>query len=243
MLNGVRSGRHDGRDERRLELQQHRDDPPGRDLYHHRAGRQTSRGMSALSRRPSTRRSRRSIRRPSPESAWRPPAPASSASSASARASSRCRSSGQPRRTTACRSISAAPYWARRTPTGRATGVSTMSPRRPRSPMGSTASPRSPSTRRGTSVRRRRRSSSRSAGARRRARLSTPREPSRVRRPPGSLVTIVDGDVVLGVVVANSSGNWQFTPTLSKGKHSIMAEATNSAGYTSLLSGALNLNV
>ena len=60
---------------------------------------------------------------------------------------------------------------------------------------------------------------------------------------PGSLVTIVDGDVVLGVVLANSAGNWQFTPTLSKGKHSIMAEATNSAGYTSLLSGALNLNV
>ncbi len=59
----------------------------------------------------------------------------------------------------------------------------------------------------------------------------------------GSLVTIVDGNVVLGVVVANSSGYWQFTPTLSKGKHSIMAEATNSAGDTSLLSGALNISV
>ena len=58
---------------------------------------------------------------------------------------------------------------------------------------------------------------------------------------PGSLVTIVDGDVVLGVVTADSSGNWQFTPALSKGKHSIMAEATDSAGYTSLLSGALAL--
>jgi hypothetical protein len=60
---------------------------------------------------------------------------------------------------------------------------------------------------------------------------------------PGSLVTIVDGDVVLGVVVANSSGDWQFTPNLTKGKHSIMAEATNSAGDTSLLSAALTLNV
>ena len=40
-----------------------------------------------------------------------------------------------------------------------------------------------------------------------------------------------------------SDGIWQFTPTLSKGKHSIMAEATNSAGYTSLLSSALNVNV
>ena len=60
---------------------------------------------------------------------------------------------------------------------------------------------------------------------------------------PGSLVTIVDGNVVLGVVEADSAGNWQFTTSLSKGKHSITAEATNSAGYTSLLSGALNLNV
>jgi hypothetical protein len=63
------------------------------------------------------------------------------------------------------------------------------------------------------------------------------------RATAGSLVTIVDGDIVLGVVVANSSGNWQFTPTLSKGKHSIMVDATGSAGYTSLLSGSLNINV
>jgi hypothetical protein len=57
----------------------------------------------------------------------------------------------------------------------------------------------------------------------------------------GSLVTILDGNVVLGVVTADSSGNWQFTPTLSKGKHSIMAEATSSAGYASLLSGVLTV--
>ena len=36
---------------------------------------------------------------------------------------------------------------------------------------------------------------------------------------PGSLVTIVDGDVVIGVVTADASGNWQFTPTLAKGNH------------------------
>ncbi len=59
----------------------------------------------------------------------------------------------------------------------------------------------------------------------------------------GSVVTIVDGDVVLGIVVANPSGAWQFTPALSKGRHNIMAEATGSAGYTSLLSSALSLNV
>jgi large repetitive protein len=62
------------------------------------------------------------------------------------------------------------------------------------------------------------------------------------RATAGSLVTIVDGNVVLGVVTADSSGNWQFIPTLSKGKHNIMAEATSSAGYTSLLSGSLNVS-
>ena len=61
------------------------------------------------------------------------------------------------------------------------------------------------------------------------------------RAAAGSLVTIVDGNVVLGMVTADSSGNWQFTPALSKGKHSIMAEATTSAGYTSLLSGVLTV--
>ncbi len=60
---------------------------------------------------------------------------------------------------------------------------------------------------------------------------------------PGSLVTIVDGDIILGVVVVNASGDWQFTPALSKGNNSIMVEVTNSAGYTSLLSGALSVNV
>ena len=60
---------------------------------------------------------------------------------------------------------------------------------------------------------------------------------------PGSLVTIVDGDIILGVVMANASGNWQFTPTLSSGSHSIMAEASNGGGLTSVLSSALNFNV
>jgi predicted Zn-dependent protease len=59
---------------------------------------------------------------------------------------------------------------------------------------------------------------------------------------PGSLVTIVDGNVVIGVVTANASGNWQFTPDLSNGENTITVEATNSEGYTSLLSGALDLD-
>jgi large repetitive protein len=59
----------------------------------------------------------------------------------------------------------------------------------------------------------------------------------------GSLVTIVVDDVVLGVVVANASGVWQFTPDLSNGKYNVMVEATNGTGETSLLSSALSINV
>jgi hypothetical protein len=44
-------------------------------------------------------------------------------------------------------------------------------------------------------------------------------------------------------VAADASGNWSLTPALSKGNHSIMAEATNSGGYTSLLSGVLTVSV
>ncbi len=60
---------------------------------------------------------------------------------------------------------------------------------------------------------------------------------------PGSLVSIVDGDIVIGVVTANASGNWQFAPMLAKGNHSIMADAANSSGDTSLLSGVLTVNI
>jgi hypothetical protein len=59
---------------------------------------------------------------------------------------------------------------------------------------------------------------------------------------PGSLVTIVEGDIILGVVAANASGYWQFTPTLSNGKNSITVEATNGSGSSSLLSSALTVS-
>ena len=114
----------------------------------------TSRETQALSRRLSARQSRRSIRLSSPESAWLPPSPGSWAFSGSARASSHYRSSGQLRRTTACRSISAGICSVRQSPTGRATGASTTSPRRPRSQPGSMPSPRSPATARATPARR-----------------------------------------------------------------------------------------
>ena len=43
--------------------------------------------------------------------------------------------------------------------------------------------------------------------------------------------------------MADASGTWQFTPTLVKGKHSIMADAADSSGNTSLLSGVLTVNM
>jgi large repetitive protein len=60
----------------------------------------------------------------------------------------------------------------------------------------------------------------------------------------GSLVTIVDGDVILGTALANAQGNWTFTcSTLNKGQHNIAVEATNSSGFTSLLSSVLTFQV
>jgi hypothetical protein len=60
---------------------------------------------------------------------------------------------------------------------------------------------------------------------------------------PGSLVSIVDGNIVIGVAMAAASGNWQFTPALSKGSHTIMVDAADSSGNTSLLSGAIIVTV
>jgi hypothetical protein len=60
-----------------------------------------------------------------------------------------------------------------------------------------------------------------------------------------TIVVIVDGNNIIGYALANSSGVWQFTPTLSKGSHSIMVEsaAENGSGYLGLLSSALNFTV
>ena len=57
------------------------------------------------------------------------------------------------------------------------------------------------------------------------------------------MISIVNGDIVIGVVMAGDSGTWQFTPTLAKGKHSIMADASNGSGDTSLLSASLIVNM
>ena len=56
----------------------------------------------------------------------------------------------------------------------------------------------------------------------------------------GDVVTIVDGDTVLGTAVANASGNWTFTtPVLSSGQQTITVFATNAQGDDGLLSNAL----
>jgi hypothetical protein len=60
---------------------------------------------------------------------------------------------------------------------------------------------------------------------------------------PGSVVSIVDGNIIIGLVAADASGNWQFTPTLSKGSHTITVDAANSSGDTSLLSSAIVVSV
>src|SRR5262249_14346126 len=61
---------------------------------------------------------------------------------------------------------------------------------------------------------------------------------------PGYTVTIVDGNTILGTVVADASGKWSFTsPLLAKGKHQIQVEVTNLLGETSLLSDILTIQV
>ncbi|MEM6053033.1 Ig-like domain-containing protein, partial [Erwinia sp. P7711] len=51
----------------------------------------------------------------------------------------------------------------------------------------------------------------------------------------GSLVTLFDGDTVLGSVYADAEGNWSYTPTtnLVDGTHSITVTSTDAAGNVS----------
>lgn len=52
---------------------------------------------------------------------------------------------------------------------------------------------------------------------------------------PGSVITVKDGDKVVGSVIVDSSGNWSFTPTTSlpEGSHSFTVTETDPAGNTS----------
>lgn len=61
----------------------------------------------------------------------------------------------------------------------------------------------------------------------------------------GSIVTIRDGDTVLGTVQADGSGNWSLTldQPLSEGPHSITTEVTDAAGNTSGVSTPIVVNI
>ncbi|WP_432700889.1 Ig-like domain-containing protein [Kluyvera cryocrescens] len=61
---------------------------------------------------------------------------------------------------------------------------------------------------------------------------------------PGSTVSIYDGGVFLGSVVANADGSWSFTtPTLLNGGHSLTVTATDSAGNVSAATQPINFTV
>ncbi|WP_313382926.1 Ig-like domain-containing protein [Pantoea sp.] len=60
----------------------------------------------------------------------------------------------------------------------------------------------------------------------------------------GSLVTVSDGDTVLGSVTADADGSWSFTsPVLNDGSHSLTATVTDSAGNVSAPTDALSFTV
>ena len=48
-----------------------------------------------------------------------------------------------------------------------------------------------------------------------------------------AVVTLSEGAVILGTVLADVNGQWSFTPTLADGAHSITASETDAAGNTS----------
>jgi hypothetical protein len=60
----------------------------------------------------------------------------------------------------------------------------------------------------------------------------------------GDTVAIVDGDTILGTVVADSKGNWTFTcPTLANGDHELAVFVTDLSGNSGLLSNPLTIRV
>ena len=61
---------------------------------------------------------------------------------------------------------------------------------------------------------------------------------------PGSVVTISDGDTVLGSAAVNADGSWRFTtPELAEGPHTLTTTVTDAAGNTGPASPDLNITV
>jgi hypothetical protein len=60
----------------------------------------------------------------------------------------------------------------------------------------------------------------------------------------GDLVTIVDGNTILGTVVADSQGQWTFvSPLLATGRHNVGVSITDPLGETGLLSDVVTFQV
>ncbi|MDR0805731.1 MAG: Ig-like domain-containing protein, partial [Enterobacteriaceae bacterium] len=61
----------------------------------------------------------------------------------------------------------------------------------------------------------------------------------------GNVITIMDGDKVLGSTVVDKNGNWTFTPSedLQEGSHSVSVTETDRAGNTSKPSDPINFDV
>jgi hypothetical protein len=58
----------------------------------------------------------------------------------------------------------------------------------------------------------------------------------------GTVVTVVDGNTILGTAVADSTGKWSFlSPKLAGGTHTIAVFATDSLGNSGLLSASLTV--
>ncbi|WP_168198815.1 Ig-like domain-containing protein [Jejubacter calystegiae] len=64
------------------------------------------------------------------------------------------------------------------------------------------------------------------------------------RAEANSVVRVYEGSTLLGSTIANSSGEWSFTPsTLGDGRHTFTATATDAAGHVSAQSGGFVVNV
>ena len=60
----------------------------------------------------------------------------------------------------------------------------------------------------------------------------------------GALVSLYDGDLLLGTVTADGAGNWSLTTiALSNGNHSLTLTVTDAAGNVSLATPAFDLNI
>ncbi|CDZ76026.1 Exoglucanase B precursor [Legionella massiliensis] len=60
---------------------------------------------------------------------------------------------------------------------------------------------------------------------------------------PGTLISVYDGNTLLGTTTTDSIGNWSFTPTLADGSHSLTVTATDAAGNVSSPTATLAFTV